>query len=65
MTWLLIALAWTLLACAVAAVVGNGIRLADEDVAPAAWTDEIDAFLQRSTAGGVAEPAAGPQVPLL
>jgi hypothetical protein len=60
MTWLLVALAWLLLACAVAAVVGHAIQLADEDAAPAAWTDEVDAFLQRSTTRGVAEPTAGP-----
>jgi hypothetical protein len=63
MTWLLVALAWMLLACAVAAVVGHGIRLADEDVAPAPWTDEVDAFLQRSTTGGVVQPIAGPRAP--
>jgi hypothetical protein len=38
-------LAWLLLSFAFAAVLGRAVRIADEDAAPAAWTDEVDQFL--------------------
>jgi hypothetical protein len=36
---------WLLSSCAFAAVLGRAVRVADEDAAPAAWTDEVDQFL--------------------
>jgi hypothetical protein len=63
MTWLLVALAWTLLASAVAGLAGRGIRLADESDAPAPWVDEVDAFLRRHAADTGAQPGPAPQLP--
>jgi hypothetical protein len=64
MTWLLVAPVWMLLAFAVAGVVGRGIRLADERLVSNAWTEEIDAFLQRHSPEAITQPAAAPQVQL-
>jgi hypothetical protein len=48
MPWIALAgLTWVLVALAVAAVVGRAVRLADQDAAPAAWTDEIDRYLEQ------------------
>jgi hypothetical protein len=63
MAWLLVALTWMLLALVVALVAARGIRLADASATPAAWTDEVDAFLQRHSAGAAVQPATGPQLP--
>ena len=55
MTWILLAgIAWVLLGLAVATVVGRAVRLADEEAAPATWTDEVSRFLeQHARATGV------------
>jgi hypothetical protein len=55
MTWILLAgLAWVLLGFAVAAVLGRAVRLADQEAAPAAWTDEVDRYLEHhARASGV------------
>jgi len=45
----LIALTWTLVGLCVGLVVGWTIRLANADAAPAAWTDDVDRFLQAET----------------
>ena len=54
MSWILLTgLAWVLLAVAVAAIVGRAVALADRHEAPAAWTDDVDRFLEQhaSTTG--------------
>jgi hypothetical protein len=63
MTWLLVGLTWLLLAFAVAVVIGRGIRIADQRLAPAAWTAEVDAFLRQESANVAGHPATGPQLP--
>jgi hypothetical protein len=63
MTWLFVALTWMLLALAVALVGARGIRLADASSAPAAWTDEVDAFLQHHSVCTAVQPARGPRLP--
>jgi hypothetical protein len=51
MSWLLIgALAWCVLAPAVALVLGQAFRRGHGDVVPAAWTGEVDTFLRRRPA---------------
>ena len=40
---------WLVLAFLMAVVAGRGIDLADRGTTPAAWTDDIDAYLQQQS----------------
>ncbi len=65
MSWLLIGvLTWGVLASVAGVVIGLALRQLNEDVASAAWTDDVDSILRRSgwplgtRTSGVATPSS-------